>query len=254
MPLFHLLMNSRPSLLCFLLAVCLLMPLTGCTFVSPAELHRQQDALENAKQRLLKDMAQLRKQQASLKEQQTQLQQRHTALSQEEDRLAKLAQLVEGRSKTLPQDASGTQEQSSVLIGETEPVYLEPSGLILDARIDTGATTSSLNAVDLQPFERDGKAFVRFHLRHAGSGELIAVERPVLSYVKIKRHNQTPQRRPVVKLRAVIGSIDQHVKFTLTDRSNYQYQVLIGRNFLRDFAVVDVSEKHLTTPQLQTAP
>ena len=46
-------------------------------------------------------------------------------------------------------------------------------------------------------------------------------------------------------MRVRIGSLDQRIKMTLTDRSEFKNQVLIGRNFLRDFAVVDVSKQFL---------
>ena len=52
------------------------------------------------------------------------------------------------------------------------------------------------------------------------------------------------QRRPVVKLRVALGPIEQQREFTLADRSQYDYPVLIGRNFLRDVAVVDVARQY----------
>ena len=55
-----------------------------------------------------------------------------------------------------------TFDQLSV-IGLREWVALPDLGVAgLRAKIDTGASTSSLHATDIQPFERDGHSWVRF--------------------------------------------------------------------------------------------
>ena len=47
-------------------------------------------------------------------------------------------------------------------------------------------------------------------------------------------------------MRVVIADIDEQINFTLVDRSKLKNQVLIGRNLLRDLAIVDVSKKYTT--------
>ena len=42
------------------------------------------------------------------------------------------------------------------IIGEVEPIYMLPMKAPIVARIDTGATTSSIDADNITPFERDG--------------------------------------------------------------------------------------------------
>ena len=111
------------------------------------------------------------------------------------------------------------------------------------ARVDTGAQTSSLNAIDMVEFERDGEPFVKFHIINPETGENIELTRRVRGHVRIKEHNRESQRRPIVRLGVKIANIDETISFTLVDRSKFSQQVLIGRNFLRDLAVVDVSKK-----------
>lgn len=52
------------------------------------------------------------------------------------------------------------------------------------------------------------------------------------------------ERRYVVRLPIQLGEFIEEAEFTLADRANMRYPVLLGREFLRDVAVVDVSKKY----------
>ncbi len=140
------------------------------------------------------------------------------------------------------------QLQGMRIIGEVEPVTIVKAGLTLPARIDTGATTSSLDARDIQRFERDGKKWVRFMLVDRRSGKKVKIEGRLTRTVEITRHGTGPQYRPVVKLKAILGQAELYREFSLTDRSAFTYPVLIGRNFLQGEFIVDVTRKNTTTP------
>ncbi|MDX2501816.1 MAG: RimK/LysX family protein, partial [Deltaproteobacteria bacterium] len=58
---------------------------------------------------------------------------------------------------------------------------------------------------------------------------------------------------PVVKLKAVMGKVELLREFSLTDRSNFTYPVLIGRNFLQGEFIVDVTRKNSTSPMSETS-
>lgn len=134
------------------------------------------------------------------------------------------------------------------IIGEVEPVTLVKSGLTLPARIDTGATTSSLDATEIKRFERDGKKWVRFTVTDRRSGEKKEMECRLSRTVKIKRHGEESLERPVVKVKTLMGEAELVREFSLTDRGEFTYQILIGRNFLQGEFVVDVNRKNVTTP------
>lgn len=132
-------------------------------------------------------------------------------------------------------------------MGSSEYVYLKPPGTRQRARIDTGAETSSLGISEYRLFERDGKRWIEVTLPAQADGEPEAViSRPLVRMVRIKRHNAESVRRPVIKLRVKLGSIDEEIEFTLADRDDFEYPVLIGRNLLSSRAVVDVSRKYIT--------
>jgi hypothetical protein len=134
-----------------------------------------------------------------------------------------------------------------LLVGRVEYVSILPQELKLKAKIDTGAKTSSLHAQDLTSFERDGKAWVRFAMLDPKANKKIYIERPVIRKTKVKQQSTDLQLRPTVSMSISFGPMEEQVDFTLADRTGYLYQVLIGRNFLRDRAVVDVSRTFITS-------
>ncbi len=144
-------------------------------------------------------------------------------------------------------NAQSTLAGTRTILGGVENVYLNPPGLEFTARIDTGAQTSSLNALDIVEFERDGKPFVKFKIIHPQTGEKIELTRRLRRHALVKeRNNRESQRRPVVRMRVELANINEHINFTLVDRGRHKHQVLIGRNLLRDLAIVDVSKKFTT--------
>jgi hypothetical protein len=130
-----------------------------------------------------------------------------------------------------------------IIIGEVENVTFKSKGLKLKARIDTGAETSSLGVVDQQPFERDGKKWLRFSVKDPANKKLISFEKPIVRTASIKRHGAEDMKRPVVKLKILLGKIEMERQFTLADRSKYTFPVLIGRNVLSGKYLVDVNRK-----------
>lgn len=130
-----------------------------------------------------------------------------------------------------------------VIIGAVEKVALPEQKISLNARIDTGATTTSINAQNIKQFERDGKKWVKFEV-HDDSGKLATLEKPVSRVVNIKRHGAKDQDRFAVKVKLTLGEINLLTEVTLADRAKFTYPLLIGRNFLQDMAIVDVSKEY----------
>ena len=139
------------------------------------------------------------------------------------------------------------QESSAkLMVGQLEQVWLQNLQLALPARIDTGAETASLDARNIELFERNGRRWVRFEILHPESGDAIQMERKLKRMVAIVQSNTAEsERRPVIKLGVTIGHISQTAEFTLSDRSHLDYQLLIGRNILQDVMLVDVSERNI---------
>jgi hypothetical protein len=138
-----------------------------------------------------------------------------------------------------------TLPRERVTMGWVEWACFQPETVQLKAKIDTGARTCSLHASNLVEFERDGKSWVRFEVYHQKTGKPIVLERKVQRYLHVVQHEDQPQRRPVVEMELKIGPFHEKKEFTLVDRSNFVYQVLIGRNLIKGLAYVDVEETFL---------
>jgi hypothetical protein len=144
----------------------------------------------------------------------------------------------------LPPMASTAGKLHLPIVGAVEWARVDPSGLVMEARIDTGAETSSIHAEDILLIERDGKRYVSFTLLDSATGEKVALERRLRRRVRIKQQDEETDRRFVVQLWVTLGNHHAHIEVNLSDREDFEYPLLIGRNFLTDAMIVDVSRHH----------
>ncbi|KPQ24057.1 MAG: putative protein conserved in archaea [Halomonas sp. HL-48] len=139
--------------------------------------------------------------------------------------------------------------EGKTLVGRNEWVGLPSIGTYLQARIDSGANTSSLSAREITPFERDGENWVRFKLALNDDDVVVDhvrdewIEAPVERRVRILQASGD-DLRPVISLLLTLGPLRENVEFTLNDRSHLEYPILLGRRFLLDIALIDVAETY----------
>jgi len=137
--------------------------------------------------------------------------------------------------------------KGKLVVGEVEHIYLAEPDQIYTARIDSGAETSSIDARNITRFERDGNNWVRFDVPVPGTDKLVTLEKEISRRVRvIQASADEAERRVVVELQFAIGDHEQVAEFTLTDRTNLTYEVLIGRNVLRDVMLIDVGKEYAT--------
>ena len=147
------------------------------------------------------------------------------------------------------QISSATVEEGYPSIGEKEWALIEPGDLILEARIDTGAETSSIHAEDILLIEKDGKRWIRFSLTDPKTNENISLERRLHRRIMVKQKNSdVNEPRYVVRMWVTLGDTRIWLDVSLTDRDDFEFPLLIGRNMLIDNFAVDVS-KHHTLPK-----
>jgi hypothetical protein len=135
---------------------------------------------------------------------------------------------------------------SKMVVGEMEQVWIDPPGMLFNARIETSASNNTLRADEIVEFERDGKGWVRFVLHPPDSSQRIELERRVAVHLRAAATGVNEgAKRPVVRMRLKLGDIEDTFSFVLTDRTESSYQVVLGRSFLKDIAFVDVGARYV---------
>jgi hypothetical protein len=132
-------------------------------------------------------------------------------------------------------------------VGWTEIVSIFPGGMKVKAKLDTGADNSSLNARNIDYFDRDGERWVRFRFRNFEDRYQV-IEAKTIRTATIKRLGQAPVDRPVIRLGICIGNTYKQTEVNLTDRSGFNYQMLIGRSFLAGSFLVDAELRFVSQP------
>jgi hypothetical protein len=136
--------------------------------------------------------------------------------------------------------------------GWIENVSIFPGNLKIKAKLDTGARNSSLNAKHIEEFERDREKWVRFDLKN-WKGRKASFEARVLRTAIIKQHETQSATRPVIRLGICLGNVYKEVEVNLEDRSKFNYQLLIGRSYLRNSILVNSSATFTVQPDCQGA-
>jgi hypothetical protein len=130
------------------------------------------------------------------------------------------------------------------IAGWVEPAHIElgRTRLELEAKADTGAATSSIHAFDIRPFTESGVAMVRFKVVQGTSQT--EVELPVVRIGYVRLPEGDKEQRIYVRGTICLGSARWPILFSLNDRSQMRYPVLLGRAFLRAKYVVDSGKIH----------
>lgn len=155
-----------------------------------------------------------------------------------------------GIAAHLSADSSAEQFELEVF-GWVERVELLDGKFSMKAKLDSGAANSSLDATDIERFEKDGNRWVRFTVSDPDSEEELTLEKPLERNVRIVRHGGEHQRRPVVKMTICLGDKLREVEVNLIDRSNFIYPVLLGRSALEGYALIDSGQTFLFSPQCE---
>ena len=116
----------------------------------------------------------------------------------------------------------------------------------IPAKIDTGARTSSLHASDIERFDRDGHRWLRFLLDVGhGLSEPVVVEVQRADRRTITSSNGETELRPIIKTQLRLGNQVFAAEFSLRDRSDMKFPILIGRSALRGRFLVDSGRSYL---------
>lgn len=131
-------------------------------------------------------------------------------------------------------DMSSSQRRDIRQIGWREIVGFPELGIpALKAKIDTGARTTALHAVDLKPFEKDGEPWIRFRVPGSGMPKNAFCEARLVDQRKIKNTSGEPDLRYVIETLFVLGTRSWLIEVSLANRQKMAFPVIVGRTAIR---------------------
>lgn len=154
-------------------------------------------------------------------------------------------------SETQAADSSESPSQlQPQTVGWIEEARIPGIDAPVDVKLDTGATTSSINAEILEQPDGDEESggMIKFRYEDEDGNEAV-FERPVVRWVRIKAREGESIRRPVVQMKFCVAGRWIEEEVNLADRDDFNYPVLVGRNMLEQGRlVVDSSQSFVTEP------
>ena len=152
--------------------------------------------------------------------------------------------------------ATAAQAETRALkrVGWVEEIAISEVGSVVKAKLDTGATTSSIDAeiIDIRKTgehtEKTTGDTVVFSVAMEKGGEK-TFEREVNRYVRIKTKEGSYIRRPVITMGFCIAGRMINEEVNLANREGFIYPVLVGRNMMTHAdLVIDAGKTFLTKP------
>jgi len=136
--------------------------------------------------------------------------------------------------------------------GWVEFAEILPWGIKVKVKLDSGALTSSMQAEDIETFERGDENWVRFTLEveDEASDDVISrtVERPVHRDFNATGAGGEDYRK-VVLMKVCIGTTIYEEQFSLEDRDDMIYPVLLGRRTIQTLGDIDVTKTFVNEPE-----
>lgn len=136
---------------------------------------------------------------------------------------------------------------AKLLVGWREWVSFPQLNLpLINAKIDSGAKTSSLHAINMQEILINNTPHVRFTVHPFMRDKSIAriITLPVIDERRIKSSNGGQEHRMIIHTPLKIGERVIDIELSLTDRRLMTYPLLLGREALKQFALIDVSKAY----------
>jgi hypothetical protein len=141
---------------------------------------------------------------------------------------------------------------ASQTLGWIEKATIEPWGTEVKAKLDTGALTSSMHAENIEQYDNGGESWVRFtvEVEDEASGETVEqrFERPLFRELTV-RGAGGKEDRSVVLMEICIGQDIYEEQFSLEDRDDMLYPLLLGRRTIQGLGPVDVTKTFTREPK-----
>lgn len=117
----------------------------------------------------------------------------------------------------------------------------------IKAKIDTGAKTSALHALELEPFGPANNRQLRFTIHPNPENPQLAIvcSAKIKDQREIKSSNGETELRYVIETEASCGDVKWPIELTLTNRSDMAYKMLLGRSSISENMIVNPNESFI---------
>jgi ribosomal protein S6--L-glutamate ligase len=121
----------------------------------------------------------------------------------------------------------------------------------IKARIDSGAKTSALHAVNIAPFQKDGENWVKFDINPIQNDlkTIIHCQAPLVDKRIVKSSSGFREQRYVIRTTLETGTSNWPIEMTLTNRDSMGFRMLLGREAMSGRALVDPEQKYVLKNQ-----
>lgn len=137
------------------------------------------------------------------------------------------------------------------ILGWMERIVIQPEKAYLDSKLTPGSEGNVLHATNIKRFKRNGKSWVSFTTLNR-KGEEIKIERPVVNKANFKTTSGKVEERIKVKSGICLSNIYMELEFALSDRSNFEHEVRIGRDALAGHFLVDPARTKVSKPKCKS--
>lgn len=130
----------------------------------------------------------------------------------------------------------GPPATQQTIYGYVEKATLLDSDLTLSAKLDTGAKSASISAIDIREIEIKNKPYLRFNV--VDNNKKVEFTCEYVGKVRIKSRVEEPGtsiKRPIVLMRVKIGDKERTLRVNLANRKAFNYPLLLGRDAIVAF-------------------
>ncbi len=138
--------------------------------------------------------------------------------------------------------------QNKIILGSEEWCSFPELGIpAIKARVDSGAKTSALHAINIAPFVKDGINWVKFDINPIQNNlkTVIHCEALLIDKRVVKSSSGFREQRYVIQSNINIGSDLWAIEMTLTNRDSMGFRMLLGREAMSGRILVDPQQQYL---------
>ena len=158
-------------------------------------------------------------------------------------------------ASTEPKQNVGVESPSTDPSQKTHIGWIENAGItlqgvdgkertiVLSAKVDTGANTSSLHARGIKIVSRNGREIARFTFDW-GTVKFES-EAPLQKEKRVKSSDGESEERQFIEVEMCVGNRKGRLLVSLNDRGTMRYPLILGRHYLENDFLVDPKNQFL---------